>query len=197
MIAFFHDLGPALAAEALKVRRTLALLLAFVAPTLIAALNFLIYWQRVEIQAQIPADLAAVRADGERLRQVVANLLRNAVRYTPPGGIVVVAAARETGQDAGCVRIDVRDTGPGIATADLPYIWDRFYRGTGAAVETIRSAEDGAPGGAAAGGERGHDGAGLGLALVKELTEAMGGYVAVESAPGLGSCFSIWLPVSS
>jgi signal transduction histidine kinase len=134
-------------------------------------------WQggRVEVVAMAPADvpagLPAACADVERLKQVMANLLRNAVRFTPPGGIVVAAAMA----DEGGVRIEVRDTGAGIAPADLPHIWDRFYR----------SADS-----------RTHDrgGAGLGLALVKELTEAMGGRVAVESRPGEGSCFSVWLP---
>jgi signal transduction histidine kinase len=75
------------------------------------------------------------------------------------------------------VRIDVCDTGAGIPPEDLPHIWERFYRGgnngSGARLDTA--------------------GAGLGLALVKDLTEAMGGSVAVESASGQGSCFSIFL----
>jgi signal transduction histidine kinase len=131
-------------------------------------------WQsaRVELLAELPAGLPWAQADGERLKQVLANLLRNAVRYTPPGGIVIVAGQPERGG----VRIEVRDTGPGIAAGDLPHIWERFFRGEPA---------DGA---------LSRDGAGLGLALVKDLTEAMGGSVAVETVPGQGSCFSVWLP---
>jgi signal transduction histidine kinase len=76
------------------------------------------------------------------------------------------------------VRLEVRDTGSGIAAGDLPHIWERFYRGQSA-------------------GGPDQSGAGLGLALVKELTEAMGGSVAVESEVGQGSCFTIRLPKSA
>jgi signal transduction histidine kinase len=124
---------------------------------------------RVEVVADLPADLPPVRADGARLEQCLANLLRNAIRHTPPGGIVAVAARAEP--DA--VLVQVRDTGEGIAPADLPHIWERFYQGESS---------------------RGSGGAGLGLALVKELTEAMGGSVAVESEIGRGSCFTVRLP---
>ena len=100
--------------------------------------------------------------------QVLMNLLHNAVRHTSPGGVVVVRL--ETLEDA--VSIHVQDTGEGIHPDDLPHIWERFYRGQ-----------------SQAGG-----GTGLGLALVKELTEAMQGSVAVESALGEGSRFTITLP---
>ena len=138
-------------------------------------------WQsgRVELLAQAPPDLPPVLADGERLKQVIANLLRNAVCYTSPGGIVVAEAAVE----GNWLRISVRDTGPGIAPAELPHIWSRFYRGAAAGQS---------PAAQPAGGRQ--DGAGLGLALVKELTEGMGGRVAVESVVGQGSCFSVRLP---
>jgi signal transduction histidine kinase len=124
---------------------------------------------RVEVVADLPADLPPARADEARLAQCLANLPRNAIRHTPPGGIVAVAAQAE----ADAVVVKVRDTGEGIAPADLPHIWERFYRG-----------ESG----------RCSGGAGLGLALVKELTEAMGGSVAVESKIGRGSCFTVSLP---
>jgi signal transduction histidine kinase len=83
----------------------------------------------------------------------------------------------EDGKDGG-VTLRVRDTGEGIAADDLPHIFERFYR-----AEKARSREEG--------------GAGLGLALVKELTEAMGGSVAVESAPGEGSCFTVRLRLAA
>jgi signal transduction histidine kinase len=121
--------------------------------------------------AELPDDLPAAQADPTRLEQVLANLLRNAVRHTPPGGIVAVMAAAE----AGAVRVEVRDTGEGIKPEELPHIWERFYRG-----RDSRSDADGS--------------AGLGLALVKELTEAMGGTVGVESVVGKGSCFTVRLP---
>jgi signal transduction histidine kinase len=127
---------------------------------------------RVEVVADLPPDLPHARADGARLEQILANLLRNAIRHTPPGGIVI-AAARAV---PGAVVLEVRDTGEGITPEDLPHIWERFYRGA------KRPA-----------GNR--PGAGLGLALVKELAEAMGGSVAVESEVGQGSCFMVRLPI--
>ena len=130
-------------------------------------------WQggRVEVVAQVPLDLPSALADERRLEQVLSNLLHNGVRHTPPGGIVAVIAAAE--QDA--VRIEVRDTGEGIPSEDLSYVWERFYRGESARADDSR-------------------GAGLGLALVKELTEAMEGTVKVESVLGEGSCFTVRLP---
>jgi signal transduction histidine kinase len=122
---------------------------------------------RVEVVADLPVDLPPACVDEARLQQVLANLLRNGIRHTPPGGIVAVGARPE----AGSIVVEVRDTGTGITPEDLPRIWDRFYRGQGAS-----------------------GGAGLGLALVKELVEAMGGSVAVESIVGQGSYFTIRLP---
>ncbi len=132
-------------------------------------------WQggRIEVIAQFSPDLPPALADERRLEQVLSNLLHNGMRHTPPGGIVAVIAAAE--EDA--VRIEVRDTGEGIPPEELPYVWERFYRGESARAEDSR-------------------GAGLGLALVKELTEAMGGTVEVESVLGQGSCFVVRLPRS-
>lgn len=126
---------------------------------------------RVQVVAELPAEPLLAQADPSRLAQILTNLLRNGIRHTPPGGIVAASACHE----AGSVRIDVRDTGQGIDQDDLPRIWDRFYRGRPPA-------------------NAGRGGAGLGLTLVKELAEAMGGRVAVDSLPGQGSCFRVWLP---
>jgi len=128
-------------------------------------------WQkgRVEVLAEVQPDLPLALADAGRLEQVLVNLIRNAVRHTPPGGVVVVLVAGEV--DA--VRVDVRDTGQGIPSEELPRVWERFYRGASAR-------QDG-------------PGAGLGLTLVKELVEAMGGVVSVESVVGQGSCFTVRL----
>ncbi len=125
-------------------------------------------WQssKVQVLEELPASLPAVQADEARLQQVIYNLLRNAIGHTPPGGIVVVSAQIEPE----AVMLQVKDTGEGIAAEDLPHVWERFFRGRNA------RSDDG--------------GAGLGLALVKELCEAMGGSVAAASAPGTGSCFS-------
>jgi two-component system, sensor histidine kinase ChiS len=130
-------------------------------------------WQqgKVEVALQISQDEMCVQVDEQRLLQVLMNLLHNAVRHTLPGGIVVVRLNRLPE----VVAISIQDTGEGIASSDLPYIWERFYRGH-----------------SQAGG-----GAGLGLALVKELTEAMGGEAFVESTLGEGSRFTVTLPLQN
>ena len=127
-------------------------------------------WQQGKVEVRLEtteAELWAV-ADEQRLRQVLMNLLHNGVRHTLPGGIVVVGLSRQPE----AIVIQVQDSGEGISPADLPYIWERFYRGQ----------------------SRAGGGTGLGLALVKELTEAMGGTVAVESTLDEGSCFTVTLP---
>jgi signal transduction histidine kinase len=130
-------------------------------------------WQsgRVEVVAQVAPGLPRALADEGRLEQVLLNLVHNAVRHTPPGGIVAIHALPE----GDAVLLRVRDTGSGIAPEDLPHVWERFYRG-----ENARASASG--------------GSGLGLALVKELTEAMGGVVSAESMPGEGSTFTVRLP---
>jgi signal transduction histidine kinase len=125
--------------------------------------------RRVQVLDQLGDDLPAARADAERLEQMVSNLVNNAIRHTPPGGLVAVVVAPETDK----VRIEVRDTGEGIPLEELPRVFERFYRGNGS---------------------DGGVGAGLGLALVKELAEAMGGTVEASSTPGEGSCFTVRLP---
>jgi signal transduction histidine kinase len=116
--------------------------------------------------------LPSVRVDEIRLMQVLGNLVSNALRYTPAGGRIVLGAAAN-GDNS--VALSVRDTGPGIAPEDLPFIFDRFYR-----ADKARTAE---------GGE-----SGLGLAIAKALVEAHGGALTVQSAPGQGSTFVIQLP---
>jgi signal transduction histidine kinase len=116
-----------------------------------------------------PGDLTAA-GDRARVVQVIQNLVRNAIRYTPEGGIILVGAAG----DGDKVSITVRDTGVGIAPEDLPHVFDRFYR-----VERSRN--------------RGSGGAGLGLTIAQQLVEAMGGTIAVESAVDEGTTFTIRL----
>ncbi len=122
----------------------------------------------VSLEAAVPADLR-VDADHQRLRQVLANLVDNALKYTDRGGRVKIAA--DAAPDG--VRIVVSDTGVGIAASDLPRIWDRLYR---------------------ADQSRGEPGLGLGLSLVRAVVAAHGGTAGVTSAPGLGSTFTITLP---
>lgn len=124
----------------------------------------------VSLVTDCPQSLV-VEADEQRLRQVLANLLDNAVKYTPRGGRVAIAAAPAAD---GRVDISVRDTGVGIPAADQPRIWERLYRG-----DQSRS-------------ERG---LGLGLSLVRAVVAAHGGQVAVESRPGGGATFTVSLPV--
>lgn len=115
----------------------------------------------LRLETDIPDALPA-RADPDRLAQVLANLLSNAVRYTPAGGIVTVSAERR----AGSVLIAVTNTGDGIPPDDLDRVFERFYR-----VEKSR--------------DRARGGAGIGLAIVKQLVEQSGGRVGAESRDGL------------
>jgi signal transduction histidine kinase len=123
----------------------------------------------VTLAAVAPPDIV-VTADRTRLEQVAANLIDNAVKYTPAGGRVDVEVLREA--DAALLR--VRDTGSGIPADELPRIFDRLFRG-----DTSRT-------------ERG---LGLGLSLVKAIVEAHGGSVEVSSEPGRGSTFTVTLPI--
>lgn len=127
--------------------------------------------RHLTIDVAVPGDLHLV-ADHTRLRQALANLVENAVKYTDGPGRITLAATRS--DDGQTVTIDVRDTGSGILPEDLPLIWDRLYRG-----------EQG----------RTRRGLGLGLSLVKAIVEAHGGTAAVTSTPGEGSTFSVTLPV--
>lgn len=122
-----------------------------------------------EISLEAAAE-ARVLGDADRLRQVLSNLVGNALRHTPPGGTI---ALRLTTPDE-WARIEVADTGEGIPAEHLPYVFERFYQV----------------------GKASHDGAGLGLAIVKHLSEAHGGRVTAESEPGQGSRFVVWLPRS-
>lgn len=126
--------------------------------------------KRVELRVEPCGELATL-ADRSRLRQVVANLLDNAVKYTPAGGQVTLRA-RPGGDE---IAIDVEDTGPGIPAEDLPRIWERLYRGDAS---------------------RSERGLGLGLSLVRAVVEAHRGRVDVASTPGRGSTFTIHLPAS-
>ncbi len=126
--------------------------------------------RQVELVAALPDELPPVSADRVRLEQVLLNLIQNALRHTPPGGIVAFEGA--AGDDG--VTLAVADTGVGIPAEELALIFERFYRS-----DSSRARETG--------------GAGLGLALVRELVTAMGGSVSAESTLGRGSRFSVVL----
>jgi signal transduction histidine kinase len=111
--------------------------------------------------------------DVELFERALANLLDNALKHTPAGGRITVAAARETER----VRVTVADTGAGIAAADLPHLFDRLYQAR-ASVAPATSAE----------------GKGLGLTIVKRIVELHRGDVAVGSSPGQGTTVTLTLP---
>ncbi len=123
----------------------------------------------VSVHAGFPEELY-LRADRSRIRQVLANLLDNAIKYTPSGGRIDIEASRREKE----VEITVKDTGIGISDDELDNIWDRLYRG-----DKSRS-------------ERG---LGLGLSLVRAVVGAHRGHVEVLSKPGAGSVFSVYLPL--
>lgn len=124
----------------------------------------------IEIESS-SLEQSAVLGDRARLKQIIVNLLDNAIRFTPPGGIVTLRT--ETCEDGSLLEIS--DTGIGIPPSALPHVFDRFYR-----VDEARSRDDG--------------GAGLGLSIVKSICSAHGAEINVESRLGIGSCFRIWFP---
>jgi len=127
----------------------------------------------VHMEVTTPADPVVVSVDATRIRQLILNLLTNAVKYTPAGGSVRL----QLGPVNGKLTLSVADTGIGIAPGDLPHIFDRFWRADSARTRT---------------GER--PGAGLGLAICKWIAEAHGGRIDVVSRPGRGTTFIVTLP---
>jgi len=129
--------------------------------------------QGIGVDVRVSAPLPAAHADPMRIRQVLLNLVGNALRHTPEGGAITLAAEAAEG----AITVSVRDTGSGIDPADLPRIFDRFYRG-----DSSRARDSG-----------GH---GLGLAIVKRWVELHGGRVWAENLPSGGAQFSFTLPVA-
>jgi signal transduction histidine kinase len=127
--------------------------------------------KHIALVTDISQTLPPVVADRERMLQVFSNLGGNALKFTPDAGRVEI---RVTLANA-VVEFAVRDTGPGIAAAELPHVFDRFWRAK----------------------RTGRDGSGLGLAIAKGIVDAHGGDIRVESALGRGSCFSFTLPVAT
>jgi signal transduction histidine kinase len=136
----------------------------------------------VTLELQPPADdSAAVRADALRLNQVLHNLLGHAIKYNQRGGTVGVRWRAEPAPEGAPAvpgqpgwRIEVRDTGPGLTTEQQAHLFEPFNR--------LGFAQSAVPG------------TGLGLVLSRWFAEHMGGRMAVDSTPGAGSCFSVWLP---
>ncbi len=127
--------------------------------------------RQISMLREVMPGLPCVQADRQRLVQVLLNLVRNAITYTPDGGIVVIALQHT---DTHYVELSVSDTGIGIPQEDQERIFERFYR-----TDSSRSRTSG--------------GFGLGLAIVRDFVLAMGGSVSVESVVGEGSCFKVLL----
>jgi signal transduction histidine kinase len=130
--------------------------------------------KQISISADLPSGLPLVLIDKDRVRQVLHNLVDNALRYTPAGGKIRIGAEYAK---PGWVTLSVADTGSGIQSKDLPHVFDHFYKAD-------RSRH------------RGHGGAGIGLAMVKRVVELHGGEVWVKSRKGKGTTFYFTLPVA-
>jgi two-component system phosphate regulon sensor histidine kinase PhoR len=127
----------------------------------------------LHLEMDLPDDLPLVMGDPIRLRQMIGNLLENAIKYTPLGGNVRVAALADGGQ----VILRVSDSGPGIPPADQPYLFDKFFRGTNIEADT--------------------PGTGLGLSIVKSIVEHHQGRIWVDSEMGKGTTFTVVLPAAT
>jgi two-component system phosphate regulon sensor histidine kinase PhoR len=124
----------------------------------------------LNLRVECPNDLPKVKIDSQRLEQVLVNLIHNAVKFTRPGGEVILGAEAVAGE----VRFAVRDTGIGIPLEDVPRIFERFYR-----VDKSRAGS----------------GTGLGLSIAKHIIEAHKGRIWAESLEGQGSTFYFVIPI--
>jgi len=131
--------------------------------------------KRIQLSREVPENLAAIEGDPKRLHQVLANILANAIKFTPEGGHVHVTC----GVDAASILIEVRDSGIGIAADFLPFVFDRFRQADSRSART-------------------HGGLGLGLAVARHLIDQHGGEIRASSdGPGCGTTISLRLPVAA
>jgi signal transduction histidine kinase len=124
-------------------------------------------WLTLELAEALPA----VLADADRIRQILTNLLSNALKYTPSGGCITITAR----EGAGCVRVAVQDTGIGLTPDEQVQLFTPFFRARHDTTQRV-------------------GGTGLGLAITRALVELHGGAITVTSVPGQGSTFSVTLP---
>jgi signal transduction histidine kinase len=125
--------------------------------------------RQIALHLELGEETVPIHCDRSRIELVLTNLIDNALKYTPNGGAVTIGAAVTETE----THLWVADTGDGIAPEDLPHIFERFYRGRGSASQI--------------------EGSGLGLAIVESVINAHGGRITVESAPGEGSRFEVWM----
>jgi PAS domain S-box-containing protein len=126
------------------------------------------------LETRLDQDLSPAQADEMLLSQILSNLMTNATHYTPPGGSVTLNTATRQQDAQDWITVTVTDTGPGISAQDLPHLFERFYRG-----EVGR--RSGAPG------------TGLGLAICHDIALKLNGRITVDSQPGRGAAFTVWL----
>jgi signal transduction histidine kinase len=125
--------------------------------------------QNIQLRSELPDTPRVIRGDKSRLQRAIANLLDNALKYTPAGGTVELTCRNEADR----IRVDIRDSGIGIAPEETDRIFERFYR-----CEKSRSTP----------------GNGLGLSLAQTVIDAHGGTLQVRSTPNEGSVFTVTLP---
>ncbi len=169
LVQDLHDLAQAEAHQLPLQRQPMEL--ADVVKEAVGTYQPLAHGRDIDLHVELLGAIPAVQGDPARLRQVMLNLLDNALRHTPDGGRVVVSVQ----QEEGALAVRVQDNGRGLSPEQLPYVFDRFYKA-----------------------DRGRDqsGAGLGLAIAKAIVEAHGGRMtAVSAGPGQGSTFSFALPI--
>jgi len=131
----------------------------------------------LDITIDAPTSLPELESDPDRIRQILGNLISNAVKYTDRGGVTIRARVASDGKAPGpgrWIAVDVIDTGPGIPREEQPFLFQEFVR--------LKSGE-------------GKRGAGIGLAMSRHLARALKGDITVESEPGKGSTFTLWLPI--
>ena len=128
--------------------------------------------ERVQLKIS-EIDQVQVNGDPDRLKQVLVNLISNAIKYTPGSGVVTIDLTKVVNQS----KLVIRDTGPGIPTEDLPHIFERFYRAEKSRTRSKTS------------------GFGLGLSIAYWIINNHGGKIEVESQEGSGTIFTIWLPL--
>jgi len=139
-------------------------------------------WQKLsaghalQLQLDLAHNLPLTRTDGELIMQALTRLIANAVNYTSAGSVTVSTVCADEGAQS-WITVSVKDTGPGITPDDLPHIFERFYRGRAAADYKT-------------------PGTGVGLSISREIVEKLGGRLTVETHVGVGSTFTVWLPLA-